>query len=78
MLAVYQGEVEMTQVRERFYGYLENLNRTVEREFEVNASIGIFITEAGETPDFEEIVVQSDRLMYMEKEKRKSERGKST
>ncbi len=78
MLAVYPGEFEMTQVRERFYGYLENLNQTAEREFEVNASIGIYITEAGETPDFEEIVVQSDRLMYMEKEKRKSERGKGT
>jgi len=44
----------------------------------VNASIGIYVTQAGETPDFEEIVVQSDRLMYMEKEKRKSEQGKIT
>jgi len=78
MLAVYPGEAEMAQIRGRFYGYLEELNRTAEREFEVNASIGIFITEAGETPDFEEIVVQSDRLMYMEKEKRKSEQGKIT
>jgi len=78
MLAVYPGEAEMSQIRERFYCYLENLNQTAERDFEVNASIGIYVTQAGETPDFEEIVVQSDRLMYMEKEKRKSEQGKIT
>lgn len=78
MLAVYPGVTEMSQIRGRFYDYLDNLNKTAEREFEINASIGIYITEAGETPDFEEIVVQSDRLMYMEKEKRKLERGKIT
>ena len=78
MLAVYQGETEMSQIRERFYDYLDQLNGTKEREFEINASIGIYVTEAGETPDFEEIVLQSDRLMYMEKEKRKSERGRNT
>lgn len=78
MLAVYPGEAEIALIRERFYNYLEKLNQTMEHEFEINASIGIYITAAGETPDFEEIVVQSDRLMYMEKEKRKSEQGKIT
>ena len=73
MLAVCKGEKDVHQIRSRFYEYLDKKNRGLQKAFEVKASIGIYVTAVGERPDFEEIVIQSDRLMYMEKEKRKRE-----
>ncbi len=73
MLAVCPGGQDTSQMRTRFYEYLSRVNQSAEYNFDVNASIGIYITEAGEEPGFEELVIHSDRLMYMEKEKRKRE-----
>lgn len=75
MLAVCKGEPDIVQIRDRFYEYLDKINSNSKRAFVVNASIGIYVTQAGDKPGFEELVMQSDRLMYAEKEKRKAERG---
>jgi len=72
MLAVCMGEQDISRIREQFYQFLDMKNKNSGRDFNVNASIGIYVTEEGERPDFEELVMQSDRLMYMEKEKRKA------
>jgi len=71
-LAVCMGEQDISRIREQFYQFLDMKNKNSGRDFNVNASIGIYVTEEGERPDFEELVMQSDRLMYMEKEKRKA------
>ena len=73
MLAVCVGEQDINSIRDQFYQYLEQRNKESGRNFNVNASIGIYVTGEGERPDFEELVMQSDRLMYMEKEKRKAQ-----
>lgn len=75
MLAVCKGELDIAQIKKLFYEYLDMINSNTKRGFVVNASIGVYVTEAGDKPEFEELVMQSDRLMYMEKEKRKAERG---
>ncbi len=75
MLAVCKGELDVALIKSQFYEYLDMVNSNTKRGFVVNASIGVYVTEAGDKPEFEEVVMQSDRLMYMEKEKRKAERG---
>ena len=75
MLAVCRGEQDVAQIQERFYEYLDKMNSNSKRAFVINASIGIYVTSEGDKPEFEELVMQSDRLMYREKEKRKAERG---
>ena len=72
MLAVCLGELDVAAVSERFYRYLDMVNSKAKRDYEVKASIGIYITGSGERPGFEELVTQSDRLMYAEKTKRKA------
>lgn len=78
MLAVCRGEQDITQIRGHFHDYLKRWNEKERRAYELNASIGIYITEAGNEPEFEELVICSDRMMYMEKEKRKAERQEAS
>ena len=72
MLAVCIGEQDITMIRDQFYQYLDMVNKIAKRDYNIKASIGIYVTGIGERPGFEELVMQSDKLMYAEKEKRKA------
>lgn len=74
MMAVCAGEHDAEEIRTRFYHYLERNNRNKKSEFPVEASIGIYVTDAGERPGFEELMSRADQLMYKEKEKRKAKK----
>ena len=41
------------------------------KPYAISASIGIYFTESGERPTFEELIKCSDKLMYSEKNKKK-------
>ncbi|MBO5353222.1 MAG: diguanylate cyclase [Lachnospiraceae bacterium] len=51
--------------------YFKTFNEESQKEYVVEASIGIYITEEGDKLRFEELVEKSDRLMYEEKEQRR-------
>lgn len=69
MLAVCRGKMEPEEIRAAFTNYFNEFNRSSEKPYEVDASIGVYITEENEKLSFEEIIERSDRLMYEEKER---------
>ena len=69
MLAVCQGRMEPQTVKDAFADYFNEFNRNSEKTYDVDASIGIYITEENERLSFEEIIERSDHLMYEEKER---------
>lgn len=76
MMAVCAGEHNEEEIRARFYDYLDRNNKKNQTGFSVNASIGIYATDAGERPGFEELMTRADQLMYKEKQKRKAGKAK--
>ena len=77
MLAVCPGEQDIHKMKEEFRRYFVELNNSSKKQYPIEASTGIYITEAGEIPDFEELVEKSDRLMYEEKNARKNKRDEN-
>ena len=75
MLAVCPGEQDIHKMKEEFRRYFVELNNSSKKQYPIEASTGIYITEAGEIPDFEELVEKSDRLMYEEKNARKNKKS---
>jgi diguanylate cyclase (GGDEF)-like protein len=59
MLAVCRGRIEPEIVRDAFRGYFKELNKTSEKPYEIEASIGVYVTEENERLDFEEIIGES-------------------
>lgn len=76
MMAVCAGEHDIEEIQFRFYHYLKRYNRNKNVEFDINASIGIYVTDVSEKPGFEELMTRADQLMYKEKEKRKAARAR--
>lgn len=69
MLAVCRGKIEQEEVRRAFTKYFKEFNSASDKPYEVEASIGVYITEENERLSFEDIIERSDRLMYEEKER---------
>ena len=69
MLAVCRGKMEPEEVKAAFAAYFKEFNEQSEKEYEVEASIGIYVTDEKDVLSFEEIIERSDRLMYEEKER---------
>lgn len=72
MLAVCQEKIEPENVRTMFHDYFRSFNQTSEKPYEVNASIGVYITEKNAVLNFDELIEKSDRLMYEEKERHRN------
>ena len=69
MLGVCQGRIEPEQIRAAFAAYFKSFNEQSGKDYAVEASIGIYITEETDVLSFEELIEKSDRLMYEEKER---------
>lgn len=80
MLAVCCGRLEPEDVRNAFAGHFKKFNANSKKEYDVEASIGIYITGENDVLSFEELIEKSDRLMYEEKERhrRKSRMADTT
>ena len=69
MLAVCRGKFEPDFIRQAFARYFIEFNETSDKPYDVEASIGVYVTEENEKLNFEDILERSDRLMYEEKER---------
>ena len=69
MLAVCRGKYEPERIKLAFANYFKECNERSEKPYEVEASIGIYITGENELLSFDELIERSDRLMYEEKER---------
>lgn len=71
MLAVISGAVDESRIRQAAESFLDDFNSSSGKPYKVSASFGIYVTDGGDSPDFEEIVKRSDILMYADKEHKK-------
>lgn len=69
MLAVCQGRIEPEYIKTAFATYFKEFNEQSKKEYDVEASIGIYITKENDVLSFDELIERSDRLMYEEKER---------
>lgn len=69
MLAVCRGKYEPERIKLAFANYFKECNERSEKPYEVEASIGIYITGENEVLSFDDLIERSDRLMYEEKER---------
>ena len=76
MLAVCRGKYEPERIRLAFANYFKECNEHSEKPYEVEASIGIYITKENDVLSFDELIERSDRLMYEEKERHRKKMEK--
>ncbi|MBP3594145.1 MAG: GGDEF domain-containing protein [Lachnospiraceae bacterium] len=69
MLGVCCGRLEPEDIRTAFTEYFSKFNSNSDKPYEVDASIGVYITSEQDRLSFEELIERSDRLMYEEKER---------
>ncbi|MDY3792808.1 MAG: GGDEF domain-containing protein [Oscillospiraceae bacterium] len=75
MIAVINGECS-GDIRGDIGRYLESYTASSGKPYKVSASVGIYRAAPEETGDFKEILKKSDKLMYMDKAKKKIKDGK--
>ena len=75
MMAVFPCCGVENDIRAMFDQALDSINEASGKPYRVSASMGIYITQNGEKPDFDELIRCSDKLMYEEKKQRKAARG---
>lgn len=68
MLAVIAGECDTEQVKQDMQTYLKQYNENSDKTYEVSASIGCYQTNSDSEFDFEKLVEESDKIMYIEKQ----------
>lgn len=67
MMAVYPSTGDNDNIYSQITNYLDNYNENSGKKYKVSASIGIFKAPAGVKLDFEELIKESDKLMYEDK-----------
>ena len=70
MIAVINGEYT-GDIRGDIARYLECYTASSGKPYTVSASVGIYRAAPEETGDFKEILKKSDKLMYMDKARKK-------
>ena len=75
MMAVFPCCGVENDIRAMFDQALDSINEASGKPYRVSASMGIYITQNGEKPGFDELIRCSDKLMYEEKNQRKAARG---
>lgn len=71
MLAVIKGQADEADIRTKLGAYLNNYNTGSEKPYKVSVSLGIYVTETGESLDVEELIKKADKLMYKDKAQKK-------
>lgn len=71
MLAVMEGDCDVSAIRETMKNWLEDYNGRAGNHYTVSASLGIFITSETEDLEFEDLLKRADALMYQEKRGKK-------
>ncbi|MDE7323514.1 MAG: GGDEF domain-containing protein [Lachnospiraceae bacterium] len=71
MLAVMEGDYEISVIREKMKNWLEDYNSKACNPYTVSASLGILSTDDTEELEFEDLLKRVDALMYQEKRRKK-------
>lgn len=74
MLAVIEGAYEKEVLRERIDALLEQHNRMEHSSYQAAVSLGVLQVRARELEEFDDLIKETDYLMYEEKKRRKANR----
>lgn len=72
IMAVFPCCGTENNIRGMLYKELDCVNERSGKPYKIAASVGIYITQNGEKPSFDELIRYSDKLMYEEKKRRKT------
>lgn len=74
MLAVVPRMVDEAEIRNKIQTYLGHMNAILDKPYTIGTSLGIYVTEFSDDLNFEDLVKESDKLMYIDKVNRKAQR----
>ncbi|MBD5129543.1 MAG: GGDEF domain-containing protein [Ruminococcaceae bacterium] len=74
MMAVYEGHLDETALRNAITSLLDSYNASSGKPYLVSASVGVYICGDPDGIEFDDLVKESDKLMYFEKRKKKTSR----
>ncbi len=77
MVAVIPEKCDTEAIKDSIHSYLEAHNKRVNKPYKVSTSLGIYSCECspGSTLDFENLLKNSDKLLYLDKATRKLKKG---
>ena len=73
MMAVCEGNLGETMIRDAFEAYLKEYNANSEKLYQVASSLGIYTADYTEVDEFEELLKKADQRMYQDKAMRKKQ-----
>lgn len=76
MMAVYNGKISEATLRNDINACLSSYNASSGKQYRVSVSVGVYICDDPDM-DFDELVKESDKLMYFEKRSKKSAKEKT-
>ena len=76
MMAVYNGKISEATLRNDINACLSSYNASSGKPYRVSVSVGVYICDDPDM-DFDELVKESDKLMYFEKRSKKSAKEKT-
>ncbi len=74
LIAFMDNDCDEELIKKAFVSFLDAFNSYSQKPYKAEASIGIYHAKAEDVIDFEELIRESDKLMYKEKVKRKKNR----
>ena len=70
MMAVYHGKISEAALRNDINARLDSYNASSGKPYRVSVSVGVYVCDDPDM-DFDELVKESDKLMYFEKRSKK-------
>lgn len=74
LFAAETNDENAKDISKRIDSYLDNINETAGKPYEIHASIGYHIATANKTQSLYNLISFADQIMYDNKKKRKAER----
>ena len=78
MMAVCKGMYDSERLQVALEKWLDDYNGQSGKPYKVSASLGIYVTDGEEAPDFEVLLKRTDEIMYINKEQKKREKNCAT
>lgn len=75
MLAVIPRLVNEADIRGKIQTYLEHMNALLDKPYTIATSLGVYVTKFSSNINFEDLVRESDKLMYIDKMERKKNKN---
>ena len=76
MMAIANGKINAATLRNDINACLNRYNAVSGKPYRVSVSVGVYICDKPESMDFDDLVKESDKLMYFEKRLKKSTKKK--